>query len=275
MTAVVEQPSLSKLSFPDMLYVEHTYPTLSINRPTVSVVVPTLNEAANLEYVLPKIPLWVDEIILVDGFSTDDTVAVAQQLRPDIRVVYETRRGKGIALRAGFAEARGDIIVMIDADGSTDPSEIPSFVDALLAGADFAKGSRYAPSGGSADITWLRSFGNLAFTYLVRWTFGGEYTDLCYGYNAFWRRVLPQLELDGDGFEIETMMNIRAHTLGLKITEVPSFERERIHGQSNLRTIPDGWRVTQTIFREFVRAHTRTPKAATYAVPQQITQQKG
>lgn len=239
-------------------------PAVSIY-PPVSVVIPTLNEAKNLEHVLPRIPAWVDEVILVDGFSTDGTVEVAQALRPDIRVIYETRKGKGAALRAGFKEATGSIIVMLDADGSTDPSEIPAFVGALLAGADFAKGSRYLQGGGSADISWFRSFGNLVFTQLVRWTCGGNYTDLCYGYNAFWRRVLPRLNLDGDGFEIETMMNIRALALGLRVAEVPSFEQERIHGESNLRAIPDGWRVLKTIYKEVTTLRRRKPAFAAIA----------
>ncbi len=139
---------------------------------------------------------------------------------------------------------------MLDADGSTDPGEIPSFVGALLAGADFAKGSRFAEGGGTADMSHLRRFGNWGFTTLVKVLFGGNYSDLCYGYNAFWRRVLPTLALDGDGFEIETIMNVRALRAGLRVAEVPSFEAERIHGESNLRTFPDGWRVLKAIGRE-------------------------
>lgn len=217
---------------------------------SVSVIIPTLNEAANLPHVLPMIPDDVHEVILVDGRSTDGTVEVAHQLRPDIRVVYEKRRGKGAALRAGFAAATGEIIVMLDADGSTDPREIPAFIGALRAGADFAKGSRFLQGGGTSDMSFLRRFGNWSLTTLVRVFFGGGYSDLCYGYNAFWRRILPQLHLDGDGFEIETMMNVRALRAGIKIAEVPSFEFERVHGTSNLQTFPDGWRVLKTILRE-------------------------
>jgi len=216
----------------------------------VSVVIPTLNEAANLPHVLPRIPAWVHEVVIVDGRSTDDTVAVARALRPDVRIVLETSRGKGAALRSGFAAATGDIIVMLDADGSTDPREIPAYVDALLAGADFAKGSRFLSGGGTTDMSAYRRLGNAALTGLVRLRFGGRYTDLCYGYNAFWSRVVPQLALDADGFEIETLMNVRALAHGLAVTEVPSFETARVHGVSNLRTVPDGWRVLKTILRE-------------------------
>jgi glycosyltransferase involved in cell wall biosynthesis len=216
----------------------------------VSVVIPALNEAENLPYVLPLIPHWVDEVLLVDGHSTDNTVDVARQLRPDVRIVYQEGRGKGAALRSGFAAATGDIIIMLDADGSTDPAEIPLFCAALLNGADFVKGSRFLQGAGTADMELHRMLGNFALLMSVRLLFGGNYSDLCYGYNAFWRRVLTHLDLDGDGFEIETMMNVRALRVGLKVAEVPSFEARRRHGFSRLRAIPDGWRVLKTIFKE-------------------------
>jgi glycosyltransferase involved in cell wall biosynthesis len=219
--------------------------------PHVSVVIPALNEAKNLQYVLPRIPSWVHEVLLVDGHSTDDTVDVARALRPDIRIVQQQGRGKGVALRTGFSAATGEIIVMLDADGSTDPAEIPAFVGALLAGADFVKGSRFLQGGGTSDMSFHRRFGNWCFVVASRVLFGGQYSDLCYGYNAFYTRVLSQLELDGDGFEIETMMNVRALRAGFKVSEVPSFESDRIYGESNLKAIPDGWRVLKTMIKEW------------------------
>lgn len=218
--------------------------------PTVSVVVPALNEALNLPYVLPLIPDWVSEVILVDGRSTDATVEVARSLRPEIRIVTQSGRGKGNALRSGFMASTGDIIVMLDADGSTLPTEIPAFVGVLLAGADFAKGSRFAQGGGSEDISLFRRLGNLYFVVMARILFGGRYTDLCYGYNAFWRRHLAVLDLNADGFEVETMMNLRALQRGLKVAEVSSFEACRRFGTSRLRAVPDGWRVLRIVLRE-------------------------
>lgn len=218
--------------------------------PKISVVIPTLNEEENLAHVLPKIQGWVDEVVLVDGHSTDQTVKVARELYPSIRIVMQDGKGKGAALRTGFAAATGDIIVMLDADGSTDPAEIPLYVGALLAGADFAKGSRFLQGGGTHDMPLHRKLGNWSFVLMVRMLFGGKYTDLCYGYNAFWKRVLPELDLDCSGFEVETQMNVRALKAGLQITEVPSFEFPRVHGYGRLQTIPDGWRVLKTIFRE-------------------------
>ncbi len=221
--------------------------------PKISVVIPTLNEEKNLAHVLPKIQQWIYEVILVDGYSSDQTINVARELYPDIRVVMQEGRGKGAALRTGFAAAKGDIIVMLDADGSTDPAEIPLYVGALLAGADFVKGSRFLQGGGTKDMPLYRKLGNWGFVALVRMIFGGKYSDLCYGYNAFWKRVLPKLDLTCNGFEIETMMNIRALKARLQITEVPSFEYPRVHGYGRLKTIPDGWRVLKTIFSESVR----------------------
>lgn len=227
--------------------------------PRISMVIPALNEADNLRHVLPRIPTWVDEVVLVDGRSTDATVAVARALRPDIKVVEESTKGKGAALRKGFAAATGDIIVMLDADGSTDPQEIPIFVGALLAGADFVKGSRFMQGAGSSDMTFLRRLGNWGFVLMSRLLFGTSYSDLCYGYSAFWRHVLPVLALDADGFEIETLMNIRAFQAGFHVTEVASFEFDRIHGTSRLQTFPDGWRVLKTLVREWLRPTVKAP----------------
>jgi glycosyltransferase involved in cell wall biosynthesis len=223
-------------------------------------VIPAWNEEQNLPYVLPGIQGWVDEVILVDGNSTDRTVEVACELCPGIRIVTQDGPGKGAALRTGFNAATGDIIVMLDADGSTDPAEIPAYVGALLAGADFAKGSRFLQGGGTADMTFIRRLGNWGFVIITRLIFGGSYTDLCYGYNAFWKRCLPKLELDGNGFEIETMMNVRALRVGFKVTEVPSFEYERLHGVSRLRAIPDGLRVLKTILKEAMERRDPAPR---------------
>ena len=222
----------------------------SASGPRISVVVPAKNEEHNLPHVLPRIPRWVDEVILVDGNSTDHTVEVARALLPSIVVIGQDRPGKGAALRAGFEAANGDIVVMIDADGSTDPAEIPAFVGSLLSGADFVKGSRFLQGGGTRDMEWYRKLGNWGFVQLVKWRFGGRFSDLCYGYAAFWRDVLPILGLERtDGFEVETRMNVRALRARLRVSEVASIEHARIFGTSNLRTIPDGWRVLVQLAR--------------------------
>jgi glycosyltransferase involved in cell wall biosynthesis len=221
--------------------------------PTVSVVIPTLNESKNLQYVLGRIPSIVSEVIIVDGHSTDETVETALSLRPDIKPVIEMARGKGRALAAGFRAASGDIIVMLDADGSTDPAEIPRFVAALTTGADFAKGTRFVTGGGSEDITPIRRLGNFALSGLVNMLFGSDYSDLCYGYNAFWKRCLDVVQPDCAGFEVETLLNIRAISRQLNVIEVPSFEANRRSGVSNLDARRDGIRILRTIVAEWLR----------------------
>lgn len=232
----------------------------------VSVVIPTLNEALNLPHVLERLPEGLHEVIVVDGHSTDATVRVARRLRPDARILAQSGRGKGNALATGFAACTGDVIVMLDADGSTDPAEIPRFVAALRNGADFVKGSRFAQGGASSDITFLRQAGNRALNALVNGLYGTSYTDLCYGYNAFWRRCLPYLRVDCDGFEVETLMNVRIAKAGLVIHEVPSFEATRLHGDSKLNAVRDGLRVLQVIARERYPARASTTRRRAGAV---------
>jgi hypothetical protein len=219
----------------------------------VSVVVPALNEADNLAHVFERMPRAVAEVVLVDGHSTDGTVALAKELWPNVVTIQQSGKGKGNALACGFWVATGDIIVMLDADGSTDPAEIPRFVAALCAGADFAKGTRFIAGGGSADITPVRRAGNWLLSKVVNGLWDGQYSDLCYGYNAFWRRCLPFITPDCDGFEVETLINIRAARAGLKVYEVPSFEHDRHHGVSNLSAGRDGLRVLRTILAERLR----------------------
>jgi len=250
--------------------------------PRVSVVIPTYNEAKNLPHVFSRLPPDLHEVIVVDGRSVDGTVEVALALRPDVRIVRQNRRGKGNAMACGFAAVTGDIVVMLDADGSADPQEIPRYVAALLAGADFAKGTRFADGGGSEDITSTRAWGNRWLNRAANVLFRTRYTDLCYGYNAFWAHCLPVLELDagdgartgklwGDGFEIETLINTRVAKARLAVTEVPSFESRRLYGQSNLNTWRDGARVLKALVierlnhrgtarRQAARADTRRPR---------------
>jgi glycosyltransferase involved in cell wall biosynthesis len=234
--------------------------------PSVSVVIPAMNEAENLPYTFSRLPEGLHEVILVDGHSHDDTVAVAKRLRPNVRVVTQSGKGKGNAMADGFAACTGEIIVMLDADGSTDPAEIPRFVSALCNCADFVKGSRFAQGGSSADITRARGLGNHVLRTIVNTLYGTSYTDLCYGYNAFWARCLPYMRVDCDGFEVETLINVRIAKAGLIVHEVPSYENVRLHGTSNLRALPDGSRVLRTIVRELPMASCRRslwPRIAT------------
>jgi glycosyltransferase involved in cell wall biosynthesis len=250
----------------------HGSPGHSKAEPTVSIVIPAKNEALNLPHVFDALDTERYEVILVDGNSVDDTVEVARALCPGITVVGQTRTGKGNALACGFAVAQGDFIVMLDADGSTDPAEIPRFVEALKQGADFAKGSRFMPGAGSSDISRLRQVGNYFLNKIVNLIYGTRYTDLCYGYNAFRRECLSVMDLEmgdestgamqwGDGFEVETLINVRIAKAGLVVAEVPSFEHSRHFGSSNLNAFSDGIRVLRTIHAERKRGARRAARS--------------
>ncbi len=221
--------------------------------PRVSVVVPAINESANLPHVLPRIPVSVKEVLLVDGHSSDDTATVALKYHPKVRVIFQKGKGKGDALRSGFGEASGDLIVTLDADGSMRPEEIPHFLEALANGYDFAKGTRFKGNAGSSDMEGHRVFGNRMLAKITNLLHGTKYTDVTYGYNAFWKRCLGKVELRSNGFDIETETAIRFKKAKLKIIEIPSYEDARINGKANLHSLRDGWYILKAILKELVR----------------------
>jgi len=225
----------------------------NIKDPKISVVIPTLNEEKNLSIVLPLISSQLYEMIIVDGLSTDGTIKKACLLRKDIKIIETKSKGKGIALIKGFEVASGDIIIMLDADGSNDPREINAFIEALKRGADLVKGSRFKLGGGSSDMTIIRKLGNLFFLKLLKLFFGANFTDLCYGYMAFWSDIVSRLNLSDAGFEIETAICVRALVNNLKIEEIPSFEFHRNYGESKLHPFKDGLRVLKVLLREWYK----------------------
>jgi glycosyltransferase involved in cell wall biosynthesis len=218
---------------------------------TVSLIIPTRNEARNVADVLERVPDMVSEVLIVDTLSSDVTRLMARSTLPDIRIIEEPKRGKGYALRAGLAAATGDVLVAMDADGSMSPEEIPRLVNPLLHGFDFTKGSRFMGGGNSLDITPIRGLGNWGLTKLVNVLFKARFTDLCYGFFAVRRIFLDALDLSSTGFEIETEIVLRAERKGLRIAEVPSVELPRRNGRSNLHAGKDGIRVVRTILAEY------------------------
>jgi len=234
--------------------------------PTVTVVIPTLNEEHNLPLILENLPP-VDEVIVVDGRSKDDTVAVAREVRPDAVVVRQTRSGKGNALVCGFAASTGDIVITLNADGSTDPGEIPRFVDALLSGAEVAHGSRFRSGGDHRDAGAVERLGHVLLSRIVNVFFGTRFTDLSCGYNAYWRELVPALQLPeadqpqlkrgrlawGDGPEIDTMTTIRMAAQGLRVVEVATVGYPRMHGDRPRRLLPAALRALRVAYSEYVR----------------------
>lgn len=233
---------------------------------TCSVVIPTLNEAGNIVTVLRQLHDF-DDIVLVDGFSDDGTVALARATRPDLTVVERKPRGKGDALRAGFDAATGDVIVIMDADGSMDPEEVNVFMSMIALGFDLVKGSRLACGGGSHDLTLVRQWGNAALCKLANTLFHTQWTDLCYGYLAFRRSCLPQLALTADGFEIESQILGHAALAGLRIAEIPSIEMPRLTGDSHLNARRDGTRILRAMLAARFAPRARRSAAALRPLP--------
>ena len=241
---------ITNLNIGGELMIEYELNKLTNGLSTISVIICTLNEAENLPHVLPKIPNWVGEVILVDGHSTDNTVEVARKLSSDIKVLYQPGKGKGDALKCGIENATGDIIVTLDADGATPPEEMSKFIEPLLNGYDFTKGSRFAV-GLPQGKPWYRILGNWIITLTFNLLFFRRYTDLCSGYNAFWRKRLKDINLwSSDGFENEPLINVRAAKARLKVTEVGYGERVRIGGEVKERSWRQGLKAIKPILRE-------------------------
>lgn len=219
----------------------------------ISFVIPTLNEEGNIAGLLSGVRkearrLGADyEMIVVDGHSSDRTADLAR--RNGARVIYDSL-GKGSALRAGFKEARGDVIVSIDADLSHHPKEIGMLVDAVGAGYDIAMGSRFMQGGGTADMEWYRMAGNRAFVWLTNALYGSRYSDLCYGYRAIRKSSVRKMRLTTNGFGIEAEISAEAVKRGLRTVEVPSFEKKRNSGAGKLKTFRDGVDILKIIVRK-------------------------
>jgi len=168
--------------------------------PKISALVCVKNEEVSLPHVLPKIPKWVDEVLLIDGHSIDDTVGFTRSQFPRVKILTQPGQGKGDAIKFGVKNATGDIIITLDADGATNPDEILNFINPLLNGYDFAKGSRFLH--GRPNMSARRRFGNWVLFTASNVFAGTKYTDICSGYNAFWKKAFQKLKLHSDGFDI-------------------------------------------------------------------------
>ena len=224
------------------------------NGTSITALICTLNEesALSVSSALNQIPEIIDEVLVVDGHSEDDTVKLVKEARPDARILYQPGKGKGNALRHGFRHATGDIIVTLDADGSTDPREVPKFVDAILSGYTLAKGSRFLKN--RPVMPPHRRFGNWVLTTTTNILFGTNYTDVCSGYNAFWSTEIDKIGLTKDGFEMEQQMNARAKRAGLKVIEVGVRDEGRLGGESKTRDVRQGLTDLLTIIVERFRS---------------------
>lgn len=224
----------------------------------VNVIIPTLNEEKNVCDIINRLKqVGCKNILIIDGHSEDSTVEFARKL--GAKVILQNGKGKGGALRQAFEESilDGDVIVIMDADGSMPPEELPLFTEAVKKGVDVVKGSRFLPCGGSEDLTPIRRVGNRILTGVLNFLFLTHYTDLCYGYMAFKKEALNKLSshLKSENFEIETEICIKSKTLGLRVLEIPSVERARLNGTSKLNTFRDGFRILTLLLKESLKAN--------------------
>lgn len=232
----------------------------------ITVVIPAKNEAKNIARVIPKIPSFIDEIIIVTSSAFDNSLIhlKTSKVNDEMITMHQDNTGKGDAQRKGLSKATGEFICMIDADGSVNLDELDAMLSLLInKNLDLVKGSRYLNMGGSSDLTKFRSFGNLALTSIANILFSKNWSDLAYGFVGYKREALEKLNLSsavnsrflfgieyGNGFELETIILTRMTKLGFKIEEFPSFELKRVDGFSNLRAIRDGVRLLIAILYE-------------------------
>jgi glycosyltransferase involved in cell wall biosynthesis len=217
---------------------------------TFAIIIPVKNEAKNLPHVMKhKYFSLVNEVIIIDGNSTDGTPEVAKKIYPDVRVITQQGKGKGNAMLEAAKFANSDVLIYIDGDGSMDLKEIPEFIKEFNNGNDVVKGSRTKNGGGSSDLSPIRMFGNICFTLLTNFLYLQKFSDLCYGYIAIKRDLLLSMGIREKGFGIEAEIAIKASKSGNKIKEVPSYEADRLNGESNLRTFSDGLQILKVILK--------------------------
>ena len=219
----------------------------------VTVIIPALNERESIGQVLASIPTAaVDEIIVVDGGSSDDTVSLAEA--SGARVVHESRRGYGRACAVGVSAARGDVVVFLDADGADDPTQIPDLLAPMLAGrADMVLGSRLAGEMGAGAMPWHQRFGNWLSAWLIWRLYGLPLTDLS-PLRAVKREMLLGLEMREMTYGWPTEMIVKAARRGWRVVEVPVRYRPRMGGKSKISgtvrgTVLATWYILSTIFR--------------------------
>lgn len=233
--------------------------------PKITVIVPTFNEEKNLPHVLPKIPPIIDEVLLVDRHSTDNTVAIAKYLYPNIKVIFQDGKGKGNAITCGAKAATGDYFLVLDADGSQATEEIPFYVEKAKEGYDLVKGSRYLPGAGSTDESFFRKILIRIGQIIANKLWNTNFSDICYGMFLIDREKYLSLDIKARGFDIEWELMAKASRKKLTIAEIPAIEKNRLHGKSRLLWFRDGWPIVRTIFREFLRMDSkRHPKNYEY-----------
>lgn len=218
-----------------------------------SLIIFTRNEIDGIRAIFPRIPLVAfDEVIAMDGHSTDGTVEFLEQQR--IKVIQQEKLGRGNATIEGVQHTTGDNVILLSADGNEAPEDIPKLLDKLTE-YEIAVASRFMKGGGSDDSDdpiRIRKLGNLFFTFLTNLLWNAGVTDATNGLRAFQRSAWDRLNIDSPYHEAEFQMTIRAAKLGIRIGEVPTIEGQRVGGQRYASTIKMGKTFTKFLFREIL-----------------------
>ena len=220
----------------------------------ISLIIPTQNEAGAIGQVLKELPKrCVDEIIVVDGHSTDQTTREAKTLlRPKIdQLILQKSSGFGRAVLQGLGRAKGDVLIIMNGDGSHDPKDIPLLIKKITEGYDYVLASRYAPGGKSEDDTQVTFLGNKIFTWLTNFVHGTCVFDSLYFFTAITRKGFKKLQLTSPGFELCIETLIKAHRAGLIFGEVPVIERPRLAGKTKVNALRDGFKILKMILKKY------------------------
>ena len=217
----------------------------------ITLLAPTLNEIEAVQVVLPKIKKeWVDEIIIIDGGSTDGTVEYCQS--NGYFVHKQKGRGYGMGMKDGAAIAQGDVIIEFPPDGNSPPEKIPDLVKKINEGYDFVIASRYKGGAKSYDDDFLTSKGNRLFTFLVNLFFGSCYSDVLIGFRAYRKDAFNKLKMDAIGLDWSVQMPIQFAKNKFKVAEISADEPKRIGGQRKMSPFKTGWAILNIIFKEFL-----------------------
>jgi len=222
---------------------------------SVSVVVPTRNEAGNVEAAIARTPVMGEktELIFVEGGSNDGTwetiqAAIKAYRGPlELRAFQQQGKGKGDAVRLGFGKARGDVLMILDADLTVPPEELPVFYDVIARGqGDYVQGTRLVYPMDPGAMRFLNKLGNIAFSQLFTYLLQQPIKDTLCGTKVLWRRDYERIAAgrhffgDFDPFGDFDLI-FGAAKLNLKIVEVPVRYRERVYGETNISRWSHGW----------------------------------
>lgn len=226
-------------------------------KPLVSIVIPVFNEEPTVGNVIEMVKAAIErmnlpyEILVIDDCSTDNSLEISKSKKVK---VYQLERhmGKGYALRLGFKEAKGEIIVTLDSDGSHKPEELPMMLEPILRDeADLVVGSRFL-SRENIFSNKLNRIGVQLFNLLIRILTGKATTDSQSGYRAFKSTVLEKIQLKSKGYEIESEMLVKALKSGFKSKEVSISFEQRTYGKSKLAPFRDGIKIFMSILAAYV-----------------------